>query len=241
MIHGASQDTLSWHDNIKYFCKKYKVFAIDLPGHGKSSLINKRPTKTNNEYADFVWSFIKALKIKNPILIGHSMGAGIAVTVALDHPDGIKAVVGVDGGAIFLGPMGVSYKTELLKNVEVNPTGWFETMFLSLCGQTTSLDKREEMAFDVTRCSPYVAYCDLLTYTSFNLSARMDKVKVPIYYITGEDDWSTTPQMIEETSKKLKVKTHVIVLKGIGHIPHWEQPDKFNKALASILIKIFKD
>lgn len=129
LIHGAGQDTLSWHDNISYLSKRYKVFAIDLPGHGKSALIKKRPTKTNKEYADFVWDFIKALKIEQSILIGHSMGAGIAVWVSIDHPDAIKAVVAVDGGAAFSGPMGVSYRPGLLQAIEVNPTDWGRRWF----------------------------------------------------------------------------------------------------------------
>lgn len=238
MIHGASQDTLSWHDNIKYFSKTHKVFAPDLPGHGKSALIKKRPTRTNKEFADFVWGFIEAMKIDQPILIGHSMGAGIAVWVSIDHPNDIKAVVAVDGGAAFSGPTGVSYQPEQLQNVEINPTDWAETMFYSLAGRTTGEDRRKEMAFDVTRCSPYVYFSDLLTYTSFNLNERINDIKVPIYYIQGQDDWSTTPEMVKETSNRLKVKTDVIVLKGLGHIPHWEQPDKFNKALELVLNRI---
>ena len=238
MIHGASQDTLSWHDNIQYFSRNYQVFAIDLPGHGKSALIKGRPTTTTKEFADYVWGFIKTLKIEQPILIGHSMGAGIGVFVSIDHPNDIRGVVAIDGGAAFSGPIGVHYQPELLQNVEANPTDWLEMMFHSVLGRTTPEDRRKEMAFDATRCSPYVAFSDLLTYTSFNLNERIDQVKVPVYYIMGEDDWSTTPEMAEETSKRLKVKTDIVVLKGIGHIPHWEQPDKFNKVLESMLREI---
>ncbi len=238
LIHGATQDTLSWHDNIPYLSKRYKVFAIDLPGHGKSALIKKRPTKTNKEFADFVWSFMKVLGIEQPILIGHSMGAGIAIWISIEHPDDIRAVVAVDGGAAFSGPAGVSYQPELLQVLEVNIPDWHETNFFSLLGRTTSAERRSEMAFDGARCSPYVIYTDVLTYTSFKLNEKMNLIRVPIYYITGEDDWSTTPEMIKETSSRLKVKTDVIVLKGIGHFPHWEQPDKFNNALDSILKKI---
>lgn len=238
MVHGASQDTLSWHDNIQYFSKKYKVFAVDLPGHGKSALIKGRPTTTTKEFADFIWSFIKTLKIKQPILIGHSMGAGIVIWVSIDHPSNIRGIVAVDGGAAFSGPRGVHYSPELLQHVGVNPTDWLETMFHSVLGRTTPENRRKEMAFDATRCSPYVAFSDLLTYTSFSLNEKIDHIKVPVYYIMGEDDWSTTPEMALETSKRLKVKTDVVILKGIGHIPHWEQPNKFNKVLETILKKI---
>lgn len=235
MIHGASQDTLSWHDNIPYFSKSCQVFAIDLPGHGKSALINGRPTTTTKEFSDCIWSFIKAMKIEKPILIGHSMGAGIAIMVCIDHSDNIRGVVAVDGGAAFSGPSGVHYQPQLLQLVEANPTAWLETMFHSVLGRTTPKERRREMAFDATRCSPYVAFADLLTYTTFNLNERLDDISVPVFYIMGEDDWSTTPEMAQETSKRLKVKTDVVVLEGIGHIPHWEQPQNFNEVLESVL------
>jgi pimeloyl-ACP methyl ester carboxylesterase len=238
LIHGASQDTLSWHDNISYFARKYCVFAIDLPGHGKSALIEKRPTTNTNEFAAYIWEFMESLKIAKPILVGHSMGAGIAIMVALDHPNDIRGVVAVDGGAAFSGARGVHYQPELLQSVEANPTDWLEAMFHSVLGRTTPEERKKEMAFDATRCSPYVAFADLLTYTSFNLNERIHEINVPVLYIMGEDDWSTTPEMAQETSKRLQVKTDVTVLKGIGHIPHWEQPEKFNGVLEKVLEEI---
>jgi pimeloyl-ACP methyl ester carboxylesterase len=59
----------------------------------------------------------------------------------------------------------------------------------------------------------------------------------------GEDDWSTTPQMAIETSKLLAaegVRTEVDVLLGVGHIPHWEQPEVFNRLLEEVLAR-FRD
>jgi len=238
MIHGASQDTLSWHDNIPYFSKSYKVFALDLPGHGKSALIKGRTTKTTSEFAEHIWGFMTEMKIEKPILIGHSMGAGIAITVGIEYADDVRGVVAVDGGAAFFGPIGVHYQPELLQSVEANPTAWLETMFHSVLGRTTPEERKREMAFDATRCSPYVAFADLLTYTSFKLSEKINEIKIPIYYIMGEDDWSTTPEMAIDTSKRLKVATDVVVLKGIGHIPHWEQPKKFNEMLEKVLKKL---
>ena len=42
MVHGASQDTLSWRYVIPFFARHYDVVAIDLPGHGKSGLYGRR-------------------------------------------------------------------------------------------------------------------------------------------------------------------------------------------------------
>lgn len=237
-IHGATQDTLSWRDNVEYYGRRYKVYAIDLPGHGKSDLIDRKPCRTTDEFAAAISRFIKALKLKRPIIVGHSMGAAIAMTVALNYPKEIRGVVAVDGGAAFLGPAGVNYKGNILADVEINPAAWLETTIYSVLGRNTTRERRDEMVFDCSRCSPYVQFSDLLTYTSFNLAQRIHEITVPCYYIIGEDDWSTSPMMCSETAarlEKLGVPTGVWELKGVGHIPHWEQPEVFNKALDEVL------
>lgn len=241
MIHGASQDTLSWHDNIQHFAKSYRVLAIDLPGHGKSELVNRRPTTTTEEFADHVWKFIEQKQLRDPILVGHSLGAGISIMTAIAHPDVVSGVVAVCGGAAFRGATGVSYQPDVLRNTQINATDWLETIFHSVLGRTTPLDRRREMAFDATRCSPYVAYADLLTYSSLNLYESLHRIRTPIFYIVGEDDWSTTPEMARSTSQRLAelgVPTEFNELKGIGHIPHWEQPDVFNAMLDGVLVRL---
>lgn len=240
MIHGASQDTLSWHDVIDRFAPQHRVLAVDLPGHGKSALISGRPTTMTDEFADIILRFLLASEAAKPILVGHSMGAGIALAAAIRRPDLVRGVVAVCGGAAFRGPTGVSYQPDVLRNAEINPTDWLETIFHSVLGRTTPEARRREMAFDATRCSPYVAYADLITYTTFNLNETIGNVRTPVYYIVGEDDWSTTPDMARETSRRLAalgVETDCIELKGIGHIPHWEQPAVFGDTLQRIFAR----
>jgi pimeloyl-ACP methyl ester carboxylesterase len=238
MIHGASQDTLSWHDNIGHFARRYRVFAVDLPGHGKSELVARRPTTDTAEFADVIGRFITAMQLRDVIMVGHSMGAGISIMTSIAMPERVAGVVAVCGGAAFRGPTGVTYQPEMLRNTQINATDWLETIFHSVLGRTTPLDRRREMAFDATRCSPYVAYADLVTYSSLNLYESLHKIKTPVSYIVGEDDWSTTPEMARTTSGQLAalgVSTEFNELKGIGHIPHWEQPQAFNEVLDGVL------
>ena len=127
-------------------------------------------------------------------------------------------------------------------DLAINPADWLETTFYSVLGRTTPLARQKEMAFDSGRCSPYVQHSDLIAYTSYSFGNQMHKIKCPVHYIMGEDDWSTTPAMAIETSKMLAaegVVTEVDVLLGVGHIPHWEQPEVFNALLEKVL-KRFK-
>jgi pimeloyl-ACP methyl ester carboxylesterase len=242
LVHGATQDTLSWYDNIGYFAEKgYKVYAIDQIGHGKSALVNGRPTRTVEEFSSYLWKFIQAMDIRRPILVGHSMGAGISIETAINHPEDIVGVVAVDGGA-HVRKASSNYHGNVLDTIAINPADWMETTFYSVLGRTTPLARQKEMAFDSGRCSPYVQHSDLIAYTSYSFGNQMHKIKCPVHYIMGEDDWSTTPAMAIETSKMLAaegVVTEVDVLLGVGHIPHWEQPEVFNALLEKVL-KRFK-
>lgn len=240
MIHGASADTLAWHDNIAHFARTRRVIAIDLPGHGKSALLKARPTETTEEFAGHLAAFLQALQPGPVMLVGHSMGAAIAITTAIEHPSLVSGVVAVCGGAAFRGAAGVGFQGDLLRNVSVNPTDWLETTFHSVLGRTTSAQRRNEMAFDATRASPYVAFADLITYTSFDFNATMTRLTRPVHWIVGEDDWSTSPAMARDTSARLAalgVSSSVTELAGVGHIPHWEQPAVFNRALDGVLEK----
>ena len=66
-VHGWCINKEYWDSQKNYFCDKYKVVAIDLPGFGRSG--KTRTNWTFEQYADDVNSFIKEKKLKNVILI----------------------------------------------------------------------------------------------------------------------------------------------------------------------------
>jgi pimeloyl-ACP methyl ester carboxylesterase len=56
--------------------------------------------------------------------------------------------------------------------------------------------------------------------------ASIDVKKCPIYFLTGEYDWSTTPEMSQATAKKIQ-GANFKSMKGLGHFPATEDPQKF--------------
>ncbi|PYH84171.1 alpha/beta-hydrolase [Aspergillus uvarum CBS 121591] len=75
------------------------VYALDLRNHGDSG---HHPTHDYVELALDVRSFIEKHRIREPTIIGHSMGAKTALTLSLESPDLIKDVVAIDNGPIHL-------------------------------------------------------------------------------------------------------------------------------------------
>ena len=85
---------LYWKNQVDYFSKTYNVFAIDLPGFGKSKA--ERTNWTIEEYANDVTAFIDTMNLKNVVIIGHSMAGEIMLQTALTNNPKIVGVVGVD-------------------------------------------------------------------------------------------------------------------------------------------------
>lgn len=74
-LHGWCIDATYWKNQVEYFSKNFNVYAIDLPGFGKSKA--ERTNWTIEEYANDVTVFIDTMNLKNVVIIGHSMAGEI--------------------------------------------------------------------------------------------------------------------------------------------------------------------
>lgn len=92
LIHGITSSGESWNNIAPHFVEGYRVLAVDLRGHGKSS----KPTKGynwENDYAKDISGLIENHLEEPPIVIGHSLGASVAAAVAANSPRQVKAII----------------------------------------------------------------------------------------------------------------------------------------------------
>jgi len=98
MIHGFSSSSHTFSHLIEPLSKKYKVYAIDLKGFGES------PKPRDEKYSVYdqmilVQNFIENQGIKEPIMIGHSLGGGVVLSLALTKTVAIKKMILIDTAA----------------------------------------------------------------------------------------------------------------------------------------------
>lgn len=233
LIHGAGQDTTSWRYNIPHFAESHRVVALDLPGHGKSEVVLP-PINVTADYARCVWKFIEELRLERPVLMGHSMGSGICLTVALEHGEKIGGMVAVDGADKVVGVFAPEiYQSYLESPLELMLEMTMES-FRSLCSKSTPQARIEEIAQDLLRIHPRVTAGDTQAFDSFDISSRSPSIKTPVLFISGSDDFLVTPEMVRASAKKIR-GSKVVVLDGVGHFPHTEAPDRFNREVSEFL------
>lgn len=91
-IHGLGGQLHHFRHPLFPLLPGYRLIALNRPGSGYSV---RRAGATGRlpEQAEVVAAFIGALGLEKPLLVGHSLGGAVALTVALNHPDAISGVV----------------------------------------------------------------------------------------------------------------------------------------------------
>jgi len=94
-IHGSGGDHTAWLNQYAQLKEKYNIVAVDLPGHGRSEGNGEKHVK---DYCVWIKNLLDALGLTEPILVGHSLGAAIALRFAISHPEKISGIVCLGGG-----------------------------------------------------------------------------------------------------------------------------------------------
>jgi pimeloyl-ACP methyl ester carboxylesterase len=239
-VHGWCINKEYWNDQSVYFCNRYKVVTLDLPGFGRSD--KNRTDWTFEQYADDINEFIKTEKLKNVILVGHSMSGDILLLMDTKYPESVIGIVGIDN---LKGP-GVKLLEEESKQVE----GFFSMMDSSFSGtvevytrQTlflptadTSIVNRVVKDFKTNDSVIAMKVLRSLLDVSQKERDMMQQLKHTLYLVNSDGD--TTH--IDSLKKYCKASAEVVYVHGTGHYPMVEKPAEFNAALEKILGMIGK-
>ena len=216
LIHGAGGTHLSWPPQIRRLADE-KIYAPDLPGHGKSEGEGRQSI---DEYVDDVIAFMAELKIRSAVIVGISLGSAVALTLALKYP---KQVLG-------LGLLGSGSKlpvSPMLLETAGNPIGFesaVETVIKDCFSPESPQNLIELSKRSMLEIRPPVLLGDLLACNEFDVTGQLDKIKAPTLIISGAED-KMTPSKFSELLQAGIVNSQFHVLENVGHMVMLEQPD----------------
>jgi len=263
LVHGTGAWSGTWFDTPAALAEMgWHVVAVDLPPFGFSR-IDGPADYSRSAQAQRLVALIKVLSQTPVVVVGHSFGAGPALEATLRaQRRWVKQLVLVDP-ALGLGPNGeppactepslaeraMGWRTlrTMMVSAAVTPP-WFSAHWLhQFVARDEAVTKQRVAAYQMPFAK--AGYSESLGdwATAFGrsgcesaLSLRPDEVTQrlqdgpPVTLLWGERD-SVTPLAQARTLQKWMPGSRLIVLPGVGHIPHIEDPERFNSALGEIL------
>lgn len=244
LLHGSNADLHTWDAWTEALKDRYRVIRIDQIGHGLTGA-DPRGDYRPAGFAARLGQVVDALGLGQFVLAGNSMGGGIAIRYALDHPGRVSALVLVDaaGAPVIQQPRGnIGFKLAAMPGInlvarQVTPR-WMVEKSLR---QTVSNQA-------IVNAAMIDRYWELLRYPG-NRAATMQRfalprvpysrqqfasLKLPVLVMWGERD-GLIPLSSGKLMASLIPGAALIVYPGIGHIPMEEAAQRSAGDLAAWL------
>jgi len=204
-IHGVGMCKEIWQPQVEHFSKNYRVITYDFLGHGQSLL--KKDKLTLEDYISQLYNLVNEIGVSNFSIIGHSMGALIAVAFALRYPEKVDTLI----------PINIVFKrtkkaqddvimrakdvlnSQQIPNINQTLERWFQN-------KTSPYDllKINNVQGWLKNTSPK-AYSE--AYYLFATSDRvfvnnLSNLQPPVLYLTGSEDPNSTSLMSEQMAQE---------------------------------------
>lgn len=204
---------------------KFPVYAVDLPGHGQSGGTS---LDTVDAYATEIAAFLDALDLNNVFLIGHSMGAAIALTLAVQGNPRLASIALIGGSSKLVVSPAIldGLQNDFEATVDnIIRYSWHKktTDFFKQKGRQRMLEAGSE-----------VVYNDYLACSRFDLSEKTVDLDLPVILIVSTGDRMVPPEASAPLAASLKNCRHV-VLEDCGHFQHMEQVSRVANELTDFL------
>jgi pimeloyl-ACP methyl ester carboxylesterase len=227
MIHGAGQSSATWEYQVDAFRSHpgFNLVIPDLPGRGKSQ---GSGCKSIEEYSNFIKDLADALGLDRLVLVGHSMGGGVALVFTLNFPQRVYACVFVGTGARLrvAGETLLAVKNNYETFCEISPVRSFSS--------TAPEGLKRKFKEGLRRTPQEVSYRDLIACNEFDVMDKVNELEVPVLIVSGTEDILTPLKYGEYLNQKIR-GSMLHVIKGAGHFMMQEKPDEFNRVLLEFL------
>ncbi len=233
-IHGNLSHTIWWEKTLDVLPEQYTGYALDLPGSGLTPETGKR--HTIQYLADFVKGFVDALGLKDLMVVGHSMGGGVAQLFTLSNPEMVKGLLLLDSMAadgfhvIYDGGLDRMKRTMndfdlLTKAIKV---------IAPMCKDEELLQRTIELS---SKASEQVFLEQPVTMHESNWMDRVHNITCPTLFLHGKDDHFVPQDGTERTAAAIPNCT-LKYIDNCGHYPMSEQPETFYKELLGFIESI---
>lgn len=228
LLHGKGASSTMWGPNIAALSAAYRVYAVDIIGDvGKNK--PKMIFSDRSGFADWMTQALDKLKIERTSMVGHSMGAFLTASYALERPERLKKIVLLAPAATF-SPFS---KVWLLKALFTGLSGldYFIKRFIRNLSATGDFMDSEWMAQGLTGVKFEKVQM------KFPPSALSDEdiknLSVPTLLVVGEKEIINRyrADLVIERAERLMENVQTVLISNAVHLINIEEPELVNSKI----------
>lgn len=241
LIHGFGEDSSVFNAQIDFLKNHCQLIVPNLPGTGKSELLQLQETVTIQDYANCIAALVQHEKIEQCIMLGHSMGGYITLAFAKTFPQQLTGF-GLIHSTAFADTE--EKKQNRLRSIEIieqyNGHAFLKTTIPNLFGKNFKQQFPEKVEA-LIESSKQFSKAALTQYTLAMMN-RNDSVEVlrnnplPVLFIIGTEDIAAPLNDVMQQTY-LPQCSYIHVLKDVGHMGMLEATNEVNKYLLEFIIQ----
>jgi 3-oxoadipate enol-lactonase len=240
LIHGFTNYGLSWTPQLAGLVHAgYRVILPDLRGHGASTPATALCTVP--DLAGDLIELLDHLNLSSAALCGLSLGGMIGLQLAIDHPDGVAALVVANTRPSFSDPEAIALVdgwTSLFLQPD-GPRKRLHATWPMLANEPFRESAAGRAAFEAwTGVTAAVAGSSLAFVArgmnQFDLRKRLGQIRAPVLVISGERDRLFSVEHGREIAQGIAGASFATI-PGAGHLSNQDTPDQFNRLLLGFL------
>lgn len=212
LIHGVGLNADAWYAMLPELSQHFTITAIDMPGHGESATFKGVSDRSLDDYTALIANAIDV----PVIVVGHSMGALIAMDLAIRHPTSVTAAVMLN--AIFRRPLEAAKAVQSRANALGDNHG--ATDYSETLDRWFGLSPTKELEVARQQCNAmlksadpkgYAAAYRIFAYEDGPPDQALQHCEVPMLFMTGSDEPNSTPHMSRAMAEKAQYGDCVII------------------------------
>jgi pimeloyl-ACP methyl ester carboxylesterase len=232
LLHGAGDQAGAWARMVGPLLDDYRIVIPDLPGHWKSDP-RKGPLGVDQILRGVEVVMDTVCAGEDVVLVGNSLGAWMAMLYAHDYPTRVSRLVAINGGAIREDNPAVNLFPQTRDEARETLQGLMGPATLPVPDFVLDDVIRHAREGPAGRLAGRLADANE-AIEPYLLDDRLGEVVVPVELVWGDSDQLFTLDYAQRLLEGLpRARLHVV--KGCGHVPQRECPDKTLDAVLAAL------
>lgn len=239
MLHTAGADSRQYQAVLSdsEFARSWRMYAFDMPSHGRSwpaeDWSGAAHRLTQDAYLAWCTAFIEQIVGEPAVIMGCSMGAAMSLVLAARAKRLVRGTIALEAPLRAPGRI-----NPFLVHAAVNESMHSPSYVRGLMSPLSPLRERRRAAWIYSQGASGVYAGDLAFYSDEfdgeRIAAEIGADHAPIYMLTGEYDYSASPESTRSLAAKIP-GARFQEMRGLGHFPMCENPDLFRSYLGPVL------